>query len=106
MALNISLLPYALLTLLFTHAFASPLPQNGDGGGSGALPDGGLGYNPNTAGDASPGSEGTDTGGVGLSKGAIIAIAVVATVVIIIGGSSCFPILSLRPQQVHANVLP
>lgn len=98
MAPDISLLPYTLLALIFSHAFASPLPQDGDGGGSGALPDGGLGYNPNTAGDASPGSEGTDTGGVGLSKGAIIAIAVVAGVVITIGGMT-MPLS--QPQTRH-----
>jgi hypothetical protein len=92
MALTLPLLPYALLSLLFTHVSASPVPQNGDGGGSGALPDGGLGYDPNGTGGAVPGSEGTDTGGVGLNKGAIIAIAVVAAVVVIIGGSSSGPL--------------
>ena len=87
MAPTLPLLPFALLSLALNHAFATPLPQNGDGGGTGNLPDGGLGYDPSAEGDANPGAAGTDTGGVRLSKGAIIAIAVVAGLVIIAGGS-------------------
>lgn len=91
MSPTLPLPPFAILSLAINHAFASPLPQNGDGGGSSATPDGGLGYDPSASGDANPGSAGTDTGGVGLSKGAIIAIAVVAGLVSIFGGSSTLP---------------
>jgi hypothetical protein len=85
MSTNAYCLPIAVLFFAFKHAIATPFPQNGDGGGSGALPDGGLGYDPSSAGNTTPGADGTDTGGVGLSKGAIIGIGVVAGLVIIIG---------------------
>lgn len=106
MAPTIPLLPITLLTLAFTHISASPLPQNGDGGGSGALPDGGLGYDPTSAGNDSPGADGTDTGGVGLSKGAIIGIAVVAGLVIIVGSKSFSSSPSTDPKhQKYPNPL-
>lgn len=99
MAPTLPLLPIALLTLTFNHAFATPIPQNGDGGGSGSLPDGGLGYDPASAGDTVPGADGTDTGGVQLSKGAIIAIAVVAGLVVITGSSCSLEPLSSFPPS-------
>ena len=74
-----------LASLLLRHTAASPLPQ--DGGGSSDIPDGSLGYDPSVSGDTQPGSSGADTG-VRLGKGAIIAIAVVAGVIVIAGGKS------------------
>ena len=93
------LIPSAFLTLLLHLVSASPLPQNGDGGGSTGLPDGGLGYDPSAEGDTQPGSSGKDTGGVRLSKGAIIAIAIVAGIVVILG--SKFSHIPFVPCQQH-----
>jgi hypothetical protein len=74
-----------LLCSLFYSAYAVPVPQDG---GSATVPDGGVGYTPSGGDGAVPGADGDDTGGVGLSKGAIIGISVVAAVVVIAGGTS------------------
>jgi hypothetical protein len=73
------------LILLTQHTFAIPIPQDGDGGGTGSIPDGSLGYDPSAEGDATPGSQGTD-GGAKIGKGAIIGISVVAALIVIAGG--------------------
>ncbi|ETN39411.1 uncharacterized protein HMPREF1541_05634 [Cyphellophora europaea CBS 101466] len=99
MATLISLLPLTLIALLTQYASSSPLPQNGDGGGSGALPDGGLGYDPSGQGDAVPGAAGADTGGVRLSKGAIIAIAVVAGLFVIAGVTTAILFWGAKKRQ-------
>lgn len=67
------------------------LAQNGDGGGAGGVEPGDIGAGPS---DSDAGADGPDTGSVNLSKGATIAISVVVSFVVIIGGEFLFqPIL-------------
>ena len=73
-----------LLSILFSLTAALPMAQNGDGGG-GTPPAGGLGYDPSAVGGDSAGSSGKGNG-FELSTGATVAIAVVAGLVIIVGG--------------------
>jgi hypothetical protein len=82
----------ALLVLPFITS-ALPLAQNAD---PEDIPSGGIGYDPDSQGDADAGNAGKDTGAVTLSKGAIVAISVVAAVVIIGGSKS-----TLRPFSFH-----
>ena len=71
------------LFLLPLLTSAIPLPQDSED-----VPSGGIGYDPSAQGDSDPGAAGADTGSVGLSKGAIIAISVVAAVVVVGGSKS------------------
>jgi hypothetical protein len=72
---------FALLLLALPLAFALPTPQDAED-----IPSGGIGYDPSAQGDEIAGNDGGDTGAVTLSKGAIIAISVVAFFVVV-GGS-------------------
>ncbi|KAI9872547.1 MAG: hypothetical protein M1823_008145, partial [Watsoniomyces obsoletus] len=76
--------PLHTLFFLILPIFTSALPfaQQGD---PEDIPSGGIGYDPSAQGDENAGSAGADDGAVTLSKGAIIAISVVAAIVVIGG---------------------
>ena len=78
-------LRYCLALLICLDLFKSSqvLAQSGDGGGAQGVEPGDIGAGPSST-DA--GAAGPDTGSVNLSKGATIAIIVVVTVVVILGG--------------------
>jgi hypothetical protein len=69
------------LLLALPLTFALPTPQDAED-----IPSGGIGYDPSAQGDEVAGNDGGDTGAVTLSKGAIIAISIVAFLVVV-GGS-------------------
>jgi hypothetical protein len=83
MALTLSRHLLGCLTLLFCIEISFVAAQSGDGGGAGGVEPGDLGAGPSGP-DA--GAEGSDSGSVNLSKGATIAIALVVSVVVVIGG--------------------
>jgi hypothetical protein len=86
MALPLSRHLLRCLTLLFCIDISLVVAQSGDGGGAGGVEPGDLGAGPTPGQDA--GADGPDSGSVNLSKGATIAIALVVTFVVVIGGKS------------------
>ena len=85
--------PMNYFSILLIPLLTSALPlaqQTNSEGDPEDIPSGGIGYDPSAQGDANVGSAGADTGAVTLSKGAIIAISIVAAVVVIGGSKSPF----------------
>ena len=78
----------AILLCLDFFGTSQVLAQSGDGGGAQGVEPGDIGSGPSST-DA--GAAGPDTGSVNLSRGATIAIAVVVSVVVILGGE-CRPL--------------
>lgn len=78
----------AFLIYLSYLQTARALAQNGDGGAAQGVQPGDIGSTPTSAGNA--GAEGPDTGAVNLSRGATIAIAVVVSLVVVVGSKSSF----------------
>ena len=72
-----------LALLICLELSTQVLAQTGDGGGAAGVQPGEIGAAP---GPASAGAQGTDAGSVNLSRGATIAICVVVSVVVILGG--------------------
>jgi hypothetical protein len=77
----------ALLLCLDLLGSSQVLAQSGDGGGAQGVEPGDIGSGPGTSAEDA-GAAGPDTGSVNLSRGATIAIAVVVSVVVILGGRS------------------
>ena len=73
----------AFLLFLDFLGTSGVLAQSGDGGGAQGVEPGGIGAGPGTS--TAAGSAGPDTGSVNLSKGATIAIAVVVSLVVVLG---------------------
>lgn len=74
----------ALLLCLNFLKSSQVLAQTGDGGAALGVEPGDIGSDPTNSGTA--GGDGADTGSVNLSRGATVAIAVVVSVVVILGG--------------------
>jgi hypothetical protein len=70
----------ALLLPLLSSALPTPQSSNQEGDD---VPSGGIGFDPNSQDAPNTGNAGPDTGAVNLSKGATIAISVVASVVVV-----------------------
>jgi hypothetical protein len=80
------LLLFCLTHLPYTHAHAQNDNNAGDGGGATGVQPGSLGSGPSGSDDAA--AAGTDTGSANLSRGAIVAIAVVCSLVVVLGCKS------------------
>ncbi|KIW63253.1 hypothetical protein PV04_10115 [Phialophora macrospora] len=74
----------ALLLCLDLLGSSQVLAQSGDGGGAQGVEPGDIGSGPGTSSE-NAGAAGPDTGSVNLSRGATIAIAVVVSVVVVLG---------------------
>ncbi len=86
----------ALVLLLGSSATVQVRAQSGDGGGAEGVEPGDIGSDPSDSGAA--GGEGADVGSVNLSRGATIAIAVVVSVVVVLGSEfSC--LCRTRPEH-------
>ena len=72
------------------------LAQSGDGGGASGVEPGDIGGGAPGAGSENAGAQGSDTGSVKLSVGATVAIAVVVSLVVLLGGKSS---LSFRGES-------
>lgn len=86
----------ALLLCLEFVGKSRVLAQNGDGGGAGGVEPGDIGAGPSST-DA--GADGPDTGSVNLSKGATIAISVVVSFVVVIGGEYLFRLSEIAEEN-------
>ncbi len=81
----------ALLLCLDFSGSSRVFAQSGDGGGAQGVEPGDIGAGPGIS-STDAGAEGPDTGSVNLSRGATIAISVVVSVVVILGGEFSLPI--------------
>ena len=98
-------MPQCLALLLCLDFFSSSqvLAQE-DGGAAQGVEPGDIGFGPGTS-STDAGAEGPDTGSVNLSKGATIAIAVVVSIVVVLGGKSSAAFRSVILLAGHSLVL-
>ncbi|OAP55967.1 hypothetical protein AYL99_10119 [Fonsecaea erecta] len=75
-----------LLLCLDLLAYSRAVAQSGDGGGAQGVEPGDIGSSPGTS-TEDAGAAGPDTGSVNLSKGATIAIALVVSLVVVLGAA-------------------
>ncbi|KAJ9614180.1 hypothetical protein H2200_002316 [Cladophialophora chaetospira] len=88
----------ALLLCIDFLGSSRALAQSGDGGGAQGVEPGDIGASPGTS-STDAGAEGPDTGSVNLSRGATIAISVVVSVVVILGGTMAVLFFLAKKRQ-------
>ncbi|KIW94824.1 uncharacterized protein Z519_04802 [Cladophialophora bantiana CBS 173.52] len=76
----------ALLLCLDFLEYSRALAQSGDGGGAQGVEPGDIGSSPGSS-TEDAGAAGPDTGSVNLSRGATIAIALVVSIIVVLGGT-------------------
>ncbi|KAK5443510.1 hypothetical protein LTS15_010655 [Exophiala xenobiotica] len=75
------------------------LAQSGDGGGASGVEPGDIGGGAPGTGSQNVGAQGSDTGSVKLSVGATVAIAVVVSVVVLLGGTTAILFFLAKKRQ-------
>ncbi|KAJ9634753.1 uncharacterized protein PV06_07053 [Exophiala oligosperma] len=88
-----------ILLLLSTSSKGGVWAQNGDGGGASGVEPGDIGGGSPGTGSENAGAQGSDTGSVKLSVGATVAIAVVVSLVVILGGTTAILFFLAKKRQ-------